>query len=285
MRNLRAARACLKHDLRRMLFTPRILAVLLLTGLFIQNLVKPIGWYLADAGVSINAPGLLSYLFSDCFFTLVSLMGLLLLLCDAPFYDETQQYVLLRCGRKTWGLGQVAYAFCATFIYLLLQCGLAQLFLAGRLDYGALWGQGMEGIVVGMEYQNYDIMIDLDPMIYSVFSPWGAFGLAFLLRWLAGSALVLIMYCINVAGGARLGMAAAAIPVFFDYTIAEFLPEWLNHFSPVSLSRLAVLDWEGGGFLTNAAYGVAALPVLACILAFLAVRLSRRGALPLSTAL
>ena len=70
--------------------------------------------FLFEVRYSIT-PYLFPFIMSDSNSVLLFTLGIVLLLCDAPFIEEDQPYIILRSGRKLWTLGQMLYMCIATF--------------------------------------------------------------------------------------------------------------------------------------------------------------------------
>ncbi len=267
---------CLRHDLRRLISTPRLYAVLLLSVLFLQSELRPLRAFLRESGLRINLLGLAPYLMGDYIFTLLTGAAALLLLCDAPFYDEAQRYVLLRAGRGAWSFAQASYVLVVCAVYVLAVLALCALLLAPYVYISNDWGEAFEQLVLYGEFENYDIMFELHPDVYTYMSPVAAAGLSCALRVLALSALGLLLFAVNVSLSPRLGFGIASIPLALDFSVAEYLSDEVAYFSPVTLSRLPALDLSGGGFAPQPCYAAALLVALTALLMAICVYRARR---------
>lgn len=90
--------------------------------------------------------------------------------------------------------------------------------------------------------------------ITTYYSPFEAFGLSFLLDWGVGCFLGLIMFLINMKFNRIFGLVVSGVILFFDLLVLNVLPPVFYYFSPVSLSRLGVIDPMGVSMFPGMAY-------------------------------
>ena len=99
----------------------RVKFILLFTALIVFNTLKPVLQYGLDNG-AVSTPLLLPLLFGS---TEISVgtpkiyfhIGLILLLCDAPFYYPITPYAIMRSKRSGWCIGTclyIYYSLCST---------------------------------------------------------------------------------------------------------------------------------------------------------------------------
>ncbi len=58
-------------------------------------------------------------MFSDFYILSFSILGIMILFCDAPFINAGTSFLLIRSSRKNWVVGQIIYIFIASLIYYL----------------------------------------------------------------------------------------------------------------------------------------------------------------------
>lgn len=268
--------ACVKHDLRRLATTPRAWAVVILMVLFVENQFAPIRLMLVNEKMTIGFGGMAMYLLNDAQFTMMAGLGLLLLLFDAPFTDETQRYIITRTGRRTWSRAQVAYVLLMCVLYVILLLVILLAFQWPWTDWSDGWSSGLNALVKDGYYEYYDTMLDYDPWLMDVYSPLGGMGLMVVLHVLAFGVLALVQYLVNVLGGGRIGFLIASAPLLFDMVIEEFFGVEAYYFSPVTLARLATLDYGDEMGRPPIWYAFLVLTLLIVILSVVCVRLSKR---------
>ncbi len=268
--------ACCRHDLRRLASTPRAWAVAILTLLYVENQFAPIRLMLQTEHLTLGWAGIMTYLLTDSQVTMMAGLGLLMLLFDAPFLDETQRYIITRTGRGAWGRGQVAYVVGMSFLYVAAFSLVQLLFQLPWTDWTGAWSPGVTALVKDGLYEIYDTMLDYDPWLVDVFTPLQGMGLGLALHFLAFSVLALTQYAVNITLGNRLGFMVAAAPLLFDSVVEEFFSEPVYYFSPVTLSRLTALDYGDEMGRPPIWYAFAVLGALTVALVLLCVHLSKR---------
>ncbi len=273
---MRRSWACCRHDLRRLASTPRAWAVLVLTLLYVENQFAPIRDMLRIEGFTLNWPGMATYFLSDAQITMMAGLGLLMLLFDAPFTDETQRYIIARTGRGAWGRGQLMYVMLASAAYLAVFLLALLLFQSPWTDWSGGWSNGLAALAKEGYYEIYDTMIEYDPWLMDAYAPVQALSLSLSLHALAFLSLALIQYVVNVLGGGRIGFLLAAAPLLFDSVIEEFFDVPWFYFSPVTLSRLPMLDYGDEMGRPPLWFAFAVLTALAAALVYLSLRLSKR---------
>lgn len=273
---MRNARACARHNLRRLIATPRAWAVLILTLLYVENQFAPIRLMLQVENLKLGWPGMTAYFFSDAQITMMAgLMGLMLLF-DVPLTDETQRYIIARTGRGAWGRGQVLYTVAMSALYLAVVALALLLFQLPWAEWSSGWSGGLEGLVKNGLYEQYDTMLDYDPWVMDAYAPIQAMGLTLALHALAYASLALTQFAVNVRFGSRLGFLAASAPLLFDAVIEEFFGTEAFYFSPVTLSRLTTLDYGDGMGRPPVWYAFVVLTGLTAGLVFWCARLTKR---------
>ncbi|MEF9972801.1 MAG: hypothetical protein RSC06_03265 [Clostridia bacterium] len=273
---LHSALACCRHSLRRVATMPRAWAVVLLMFLYLESQFSPIRQMLVEHNLLMSLPGLAMYLLSDANVSVMLGLGLLMLLFDAPFTDETQRYIVARAGRGAWALGQVWYVLVMVLVYLLAFLLLLLALSFRWLDWSGGWSSGLEALVRGGAYEWYNTMLDYDAWLMNFYTPLGGMSLALGLHALGFSLLALIQYAVNASGFARLGFFVAGAPLLFDGLIEEFFYENAYYFSPMTLTRLTTLDYGDQMGRPPVWYALTVLFLACAALALACVYVSRK---------
>lgn len=87
---------------------PKIWVVGLFLIFYVYNLTAPIVKFCKEVNYAVS-PWLFPYFFSNPTTLLLFMLAFVLYLCDAPFLDQQQVFVLLRTGRQKWTVGQLLY--------------------------------------------------------------------------------------------------------------------------------------------------------------------------------
>ncbi|MCJ7840775.1 hypothetical protein MUB24_07620 [Lederbergia sp. NSJ-179] len=190
------------------------------------------------------SPWIFPFLFSQKYTKLLFLFPLLLLFCDAPFIDENQPYVIARSGRVPWSIGQISYIVISSafyFVFLFILTIGINLF---HMHFTLEWGKVLGTLANTNAAQVVGLKMFISGSITHYFSPLQAIWFSFLLSWLAGVFLGLLIYVVNSLSNTRiLGVLAASFFLVLDATIIG--RDYLYRFSPVSWSSIERIDIEG----------------------------------------
>lgn len=271
-----AVRACVATNLRRLVSTPRVYAVLILSALFVENQFAPIRQMLVAENLRIGFSGMLLYFLNDVNFTMIMGLGLLMLVFDTPSNDPTLRYVVARTGKRAFERAQVLYLLQVTFFYLL---AIALIFLCIAfpwLDFSGAWGEGLLAFARDGAYETYNSMLNYDPWLLTAYTPASGLALVAALHFLAYASLSLLAYCVNLCTGTHLGFCLAALPLAFDGVVEEFFYENMYYYSPVTLCRLSALDYGDDMGRPALWYAFLLLTVLCLLFAAVSGKLSRK---------
>ena len=185
---------------------------------------------------------------------LIYTLPVILLFCNAPFIDANQTFVYMRSGRKRWLCGQILYVIIASGIYylfLLITSFLSAIAAGGEISLE--WGKTLTTIansgVAGYLGVHY---IDASTIITTYFSPISAIWFTFLLSWLCGTMIGLIIFFCNIFTGTRfLGITISSLLAVLSAAEESGLPQVL-HFSPISWITLNKVDV--GSLTTNPSF-------------------------------
>ena len=97
------------------------------TGKTITPFVLPIVFAEAE-----NSNGLLKVLIY---------LGCVMLFCNAPFLNNQKPYMILRCKRKGWYLGENMYLWLAAFLYMLFISLISLIAVLPTVSTNRLWGE------------------------------------------------------------------------------------------------------------------------------------------------
>ena len=89
---------------------------------------------------------------------LIMLGGILLLFCDAPFWDKNQKAVMIRAKRKRYCMGTILYVFYASVLYVTVIVGGSLLMNIRNLGFSNEWGSYFESVAAGW---NQDVVCSL----------------------------------------------------------------------------------------------------------------------------
>ena len=256
MDTFRAMGAIIYADLSRWRHDIRVRFILLFTILLLIWYLKPLTAYSLDFGrkttvyvlpllfnsntVAVTSPNILLHI------------GLLLLLCDAPFFYPGKSYMILRSGRKNWCLAECLYILTVSLLYISLISAVSLVTILPAASFKDSWS----GTVRDMIFGNETMTATEIAMVYShtpfpeavirYMKPLSAAVYTFLTAWGTFSILGLLMYLISLLSGKMLyGLTVSSLLVFLDPILVWYSwPRryWMLAFSPVSWTSAGQLD-------------------------------------------
>ena len=231
-----------KGCLQRLMTSARFWVVLIVTALYIDNLMEPIHLMLKNEQLTISIPGMISYMVNDGPVTSFIALACMALLLDAPCADELQRYLMLRTGRRDWARGQIAYCIGVSAVYMTAFVLIASLYCLPYLEKSLGWSEGI-GFMNEGGFMLYESLLEYDPWLPRAYSALGASVLQWALHILMLALLGLILMNVNLYIDRRAGFAVVAVPVGFDLMVQEYFSETTYYFSPLTLCRLSGLDY------------------------------------------
>lgn len=218
---------------------PKIWVVGAFLVFYIYNLTAPITAFCQDVGYPVT-PWLFPYFFSNSSASLLLMLAFVLFLCDAPFLDQQQVFVLLRTGRRKWTAGQLLYIAAASFIFFLTIFFLSLIFVWPHLQFMDDWGKIIGTLTQTNAGQSYGIMtLSFDLM--NSYAPIPAMLLSFTLMWGIGILLGNFMFFVNLWGNRSLGVGGATALVLLPALLHFEGFYKFSYLSPVSWGNLALM--------------------------------------------
>ena len=272
MDRMRKILACCGHNFRKWLSSPRMLALVLLIGLILESSVHELADFVRSNDLIINFWGLYPMLASQAQMRLLLSFGTLILLCDAPFVDEVQPYLLLRSGRWNWVWGQVLYMALAIVIYQLTVNLISGLLLWGRLSFsGVDWENGW------MTIQYLDFTMGLPDLISAPVRsinyrlPLEAWCMTMTLDFMGYFLIGALVFVVNQCFRGNKGVVVGGVFALTDLVIAFGDYPLLWFWSPMTLTNLENLDLGFQPSRPDVWYAFVLLPILCAVMLVLMV--------------
>ncbi len=244
---------------------PRFYIIVALNLVFIHSILKQVLDVVHASGQPVS-PWFFPFLTTNDQMLLVMLLGVMLLFCDAPFLDSGQPYILLRTGKPRWLVGQILYIALGTAVYFLVLLLICFFWLLPNATFEADWGR----VYFSIAHSGRPIVPD---RILQLFAPPAAIALSFLMVWLVGVFLGLLMFFLNMRFKRATGGVVATALVLFHF-LAVYLPPSFTNFSPVSWGSLMMIDLTGVskhpslGYCIGVLCGLIALLIVGLFLTF-----------------
>lgn len=239
---MKSIRICIQN-LRKWIGNSRISVAFIIVFLFTLIYTKGL-WMVGDALGEKLSIYIFPFLTTYRYMKIIYLFPLLLVFCDAPFIDANQQFVMARTGRKIWGIGQMLYIICASFLYTLFMALSSIVVNIGHIRWDVSWGKAL--LVAGTTNIcsqlgiNYDT-VKVSDIIVKYYTPAQAMFFSFLLLWMICVILGLIIFDLNIIFKSNVvGVFAAGLLILVTSLVdGNPLATW---YSPVSWCSLNNID-------------------------------------------
>lgn len=196
------------------------------------------------------------FLYSQFHTKLIFTLPLILMFCNAPFIDDNQVFVYTRTGRGKWLWGQVIYVIAASAIYYIFLLAVSLLSTVFIGDVSMEWGKTLHAAAASSRIARAvgSNFIDISQIILDFFTPVQAVWFTFLMSWLCGILLGLIIFLCNMIFKTRfVGTLISSALVVETVLIENGYFGQIIPYSPVSWTTLDNIDV--GGFTTNPSFG------------------------------
>lgn len=274
----------------------RIWFVLLFTVLLIDYYLRGIVRYGLESGrtvticmlpslfistiISVNAPKMIFHI------------GMLLILCDAPFFHPVTPYAVLRSRRTSWWMGECLYIIAAAFFYMLFITLVSSLYVLPVAAFENDWGSLLNSLVFGTEEQTaLEVKLSIDyAMAYQseavrYLYPFASQLYTFMTGWATFSFLGMLVYVVSlVKRNAALGIGVASVFIFLEPAVnwmAGSRYNWMYAFSPVSWNTVEFLNVVGRDRPVSIPFVAVMYPLLIVILLAVSWRMSKKAVIEL----
>lgn len=237
------------QNFRKWLTDYRIWVIAAILLILVHENVKNLTDFSKTAGVA-SSIWIFPFLYSQYHQKLIFTMPLILIFCNAPFTDSNSIFVIKRSGKFLNALGQITYVVIAAFIYYLFIFLTSFIFSMPHGEFSNEWGKILNIIAYTTAASNAGYhFLDASGFVMTYFTPIMACWFTFLMSWLSGILIGLIIYVFNLISQTRyMGCIAGGIVIIYSSFAATFGTKKSLYFSPVSWNTLNNIDV---GKLTN----------------------------------
>ena len=159
-------------------------------------------------------------------------LGLMLLLADAPFTEQSAMYSLVRCSRVQWVIGKLMYILLSCAVYYIFSLAVTATVAAPNAFAGNVWSSPFYELVMhDAAASSYYITVTPNLFMPAV-SPYLAALCAFALNLGYGFFCGSLLFLINLSGSRVLGFAVLSAQHIISYLIQfRYLPFFGSIFS------------------------------------------------------
>ncbi len=188
------------------------------------------------------------FIYVSRYMKLVFTLPVVLMFCDAPFIDKNQTFVMMRASRIKWLCGQILYIITASAVYYLFIFLLSILSTIFVADISLDWGTTFYSLANGSAVVPSDVpKLEITKIVVEYFTPIQACFFTFLLSWLAGILLGMVVFFFNLITQNRyIGIVSAFALVVWAFIIKDTMGIGrFRKFSPLSWNTLDFIDVGG----------------------------------------
>lgn len=213
------------------------------------------------------------FLYSQFHTKVIYTLPLVLLFCNAPFTDKNQIFVYMRTGRIRWLTGQILYIITASAAYYAFILALSILFsLISGGEFSLEWGKTLQ--TISKTYIAAEVgasFVTSSSYVTVFFTPLLATWFTFLMSWICGIFLGLIIFLLNLVTQTQIVgvLTASAVVVLSSAIYNDGWGRGKNYyvaFSPLSWITLDNIDVGGTTSKPTFTYCITAYLLLILIL-------------------
>ncbi len=242
------------YQFQNRFLTMKTLCTYALLIVFIIFHLRPLADFCMTVGYPVT-PWIFPFMNSSYMFQIFLIAGAVLLMADAPFYDENRLYLLHRTGSVCWYLGAVLYIVFVAVIYVFSVCGIALFTLSDVLYYDTGWGKVLGTMMQSSASAEYSIPMDFSYTLFQ-YEPGEAMVYSLFLEICCIIWIGLVICIGNEILKRHMGVVIAFGYLFLDVTIYNVMSRDVFRMSPLSLSQLSYFDGDMARAGVTLAYAV-----------------------------
>lgn len=220
----------------------RLYVVIASVLVFTYMRTDPIRSFAAAKGLSVT-PYFFAFQFSDGITNMLFYFGLVLLLCNAPFTDSQQMFVLMRTGRRRWFIGQLLYMFLANICYFLFIAIASILMFIPYINISNDWGT-----ILKLCAENLSLVgTAMDSQIITSYTPIQACMITFIVNVGIGTLISLCIFYGNMFKSRIYGSAIAVAWIVFSNVVKVLGWDNLIVLSPISWANIVIFTKKSSG--------------------------------------
>ncbi len=177
-----------------------------------------------------------------------------ILFCNAPFEDESYQYMISRAGKLSWGLGQILYILKTSILYIASLVIAAILPFLGHITWSNEWGKIWGTLGKTNTGADFGVKLSVSQNIIRQYKPVDALVISILLEFSCILCIGLLIYFGNKITAKSIGTFAGTLIAVLDICVSNDWLDWAYGFSPVSLTQLELFHGFASKWGINLVY-------------------------------
>lgn len=241
--------AVLRQSFRKWTTDYRIWTIFILIFIMINENVRSLASLSEKLGEN-STVWIFPFLYSQFHLKLIFTLPLVLLYCNAPFIEQNSLFIISRCGKMKYTIGQISYIVISALFYYIFIFAVSIILSLPYADISNEWGKILNIIaytdVSLIEGFNF---LDSSGMVITYFKPFQAVLFTILMSVLFAVVIGLIIYAANIITKTKyIGCLISSLIIVFS----SFGEVWGNKkFLPYSPASWITLDKLDVGGLTS----------------------------------
>lgn len=252
-------------QLKKSIFSSRFITILLVVMPFLFTQIRPIV-SMADSTGFPCSPYLYPFLFSEIFGRFFICSGILILLCDAPFMDNNQPYIILRSGKRNWFWGISLYISLVSAVYIAFLNIVCILSITPQLSIDSGWGKIISTLAASNAGSVFGVGVYFNRFITMNYNPFQAMLLSMLVSWLVFVFMGMLLFYINSIFNRVVGVTLVGVFIVLSAFVQEAFNNVLFYFSPISWLSIDQISINGSTRRPSPVFCVSVLVVLIVLL-------------------
>lgn len=242
-----------RYNMRMMKENIRIPFILLITVLYVLEILSAVLTFSRSVHIDVT-PFAFVFLINNYRIQFIIAACAVILFCNAPFEDESYQYMISRAGKLSWGLGQIFYIIKMSILYIGCLVAATIVPFLGHITWSNEWGKIWGTLGKTNAGAEFGVELSISQNIIREYEPVDALIISILLEFLCILCIGLIIYFGNKMTGKSVGTVIGALIAVLDICVSNDWLDWAYGFSPVSLAQLELFNGYASKWGINLAY-------------------------------
>ena len=242
-----------RYNMRMLWENVRIPFVLIIVVLYVMESLSAVLTFSRAMNIGVT-PFAFVFLVNDYRIQFVIAACAVILFCNAPFEDESYQYMISRAGKLSWGLGQLLYILKMSIIYIASLVIAAILPFLGHITWSNEWGKIWGTLGKTNAGAEFGVELSVSQNIIRQYEPAYALVISILLEFSCILCIGLLIYFGNKMTAKSVGTFAGMLTAVLDICVSNDWLDWAYGFSPVSLTQLELFNGFAPKWGINLAY-------------------------------
>ena len=232
MNNVRSILRITRYQFLQLVRNPRLYMIMICNFIFLSTLIVPLRRFMKLYYVKAT-PFLFGFLFSHASVVFCFFVGIVLLFSNAPFFNHSQMFLVIRTKKLVWALGQMLYLLAGSVLYFLLLYGMSLLFLIPHISVRNEWGEVWNTLVRTDLGLQCGVTLAISADILNRFDPMELQCWIFLIGVLNALLIGLILFFCNLYFHREVGITVAILLILAPYRLS-FMPDFLHYIVTVA---------------------------------------------------